>query len=145
MGDGKDSVAGAAELVKTVAEALHLRENPETRGGPLQMAGRLFLSLTVILAATVSASAYLDTLKSEPAPTITALRWVLLGCILLGLIASIALVAFLVRKDPWLLFSPTELTAESQLHLLKAPITAGQAERKPENQNPAPQPGTPGA
>ena len=117
------AVNAASELVKTAMELLQLREAKpaETRGGPLVMVGRLYVSLTLILAAVTSASAFLD-ISHTPTPTVDCLRKTVLLSVGAGLVLGVALIVVLFLKHPMYLFSPTELSEATQQHLVTPPI-----------------------
>jgi hypothetical protein len=82
MGDEATPTGTVAEVLKAATQALQLtteqsEKSGATRGGPLLVVGRLYVSLTVILAAVTSASAYFDT-KAAPSLSVRELRGALL-------------------------------------------------------------------
>lgn len=103
-----------AELVKAATAAI--RPTPDddegqikTRSGPLQVIGRLYVSIIIILAASASAGAYIDLKVGHGIATSTlCLRFVLILSSVLGLAGGGWLLWYLVKKRPSLMFSPTE-------------------------------------
>ncbi len=124
MSDGSAPLAPALDLVKSIADLLHLKpdqpEKPQARSGPLVVVGRFYISLTLILAVSASAAAYLDTKLPDghhTSPAVEALRVTVLVCAVLGLVSSLVFILFLAASKPLLIFSPTELSAEAQQSL----------------------------
>lgn len=121
----KAPVRLASDVLSMAAEVLHLKseagEKTGTRGGPLLVVGRLYISLTLILAVVTSASAYLDTTKT-PSCSVQTMRVAVVACVISGLLLGVILIAVLYRKNAMFLFSPTELSTAAQEALL-APQT----------------------
>jgi hypothetical protein len=125
---------GIDALIGAIVELVQVKEKGETRGGPLLVAGRLYLSLTLILAVVTSASGYLDS-KSLPTSSVLVLRYTLLVCILAGLYIAVQTVRALYKKNPLFIFSPTELSTQAQASLI-APVTPDEEPKEPETEKP---------
>lgn len=135
MNEGSAPLAPGVDFVKALVDVLRLKsdqpEKPQARSGPLVVVGRLYISLTLILAVSTSAAAYLDTKMPNGHPTspaVEALRVTVLFCVVLGLVSSLLLILILAVSKPLLIFSPTELSAEAQQSLY-SPRTKDEGEK----------------
>jgi hypothetical protein len=111
----------AGDVLKAAKDLLLSKsgQGKETKsyGGPLLVIGRLYISLTLILAATASVAAYLDAhcvVGHAPSEGVETLRCMVAASVLVGLALGVALIIWIVCKNALLLFSPTELSAETQ-------------------------------
>jgi len=127
----------ASDLVGIVTEVLKSSEKHETRGGPLVIVGRLYVSLTLILAGVTSVSAYLDSELATGHSVSTTVAWMRI-CLLVIIGLGIGLGTFLVwglyKKHALMLYSPTELSEASQASLF------GSSNEKVEQPPPPPPP-----
>jgi hypothetical protein len=108
----------AARLLKVATDILsNLKpQGDEQRGktaGPLQIAGRLYLSLTAILALSATGWSYLfkGTEGATCSTVVATLRWLLVAAIFLGITGILWLVAHLTRKHVSLLSGPGEYSS----------------------------------
>jgi len=128
--EAKSATRLASDVISMAAEVLHLKpesgEKTETRSGPLVVIGRFYISLTLILAVATSASAYFDA-RSTPTWSVEKMRCLVAGCVLVGLSLGVLLICLLFKKHPMYLFSPTELSTQTQQSLM-APRSKGEAE-----------------
>jgi len=125
---------GIADLLKVVTETVRMtgeqHEKSETRAGPLVVVGRLYVSLTLVLAAFTSAASIIDSRPGAAAPSrvIECLRGGVLAVVGLGLLLGVALLIWLLWGHRLLLFSPTELSPEAQQLLLGPRVKPGTPE-----------------
>ena len=133
------------ETVKSILDYVKSKpedtEKGQTRAGPLVVAGRLYVSLTLILAFCASSGAYVD-LKTERklSSGIECMRTSLVIVVFIGLASAIGLILVLYRRNHLLLFSPTELSTEAQQSMLgpKTQTVIAQAENLIVNNNMGP-------
>lgn len=135
----------AARLLKAATDILASvkPQAEEQRGkstGPLQVAGRLYLSLTTILALSATAWSYLfrgneAALCSGP---VMALRWSVVGVSLLGIFATVGLVVYLARKHVSLLSGPGEYSSAVHADLISKgdPVGSGPPDSPAQLQGP---------
>lgn len=115
-----DLVKEISALVKAVTELVHdksEKEKPSTRSGPLQVAGRLYVSLAALLALFATGSGYLD--GGAISCTTTILRFGVLIAVAFGIFGVCGLVWYLSRKSPSWLSNPAEFSAAAQLGMLQ--------------------------
>lgn len=113
---GDLSVKDATALVKAVSEIVHGEQKPASRPGPLALAARLYLSLAIILAVSISVAMVTGHGEDPPdgIPIVAISRLVLLVVIVFGIAVATWVVRALYKKNAALLFSPTELTETVQ-------------------------------
>jgi len=111
----KELASGIAPEGEKAAES----SNRTTRGGPLQVVGRLYLGLTTIAALAATAAAFIDGRSSNSVGwETTGLRILVALAVFGGLAGGAWLVYFLAKRHPSLLLSPTEFTAEVHAQIM---------------------------
>lgn len=146
-----------AELAKPLAELLKVLKEVsatppeakpverETRSGPLQVLGRLYLGLTAIVAAAASLSAFVDWRVLHSVSTATTVLRLCLGIVVLvGVAGSCLLVWSLAERHPALLSSPSEFDSTVHGQLMDETASTAELNRKPRPPKGAPA-GTGGA
>ena len=119
VSDATDLVKEAAALVQAATDLVQgksEKDKPSTRSGPLQVAGRLYLSLTALLAVFATGAAYFD--DGKISSTTTHLRYAVLVAVFLGITGVALLVWHLARKSPSWLSNPAEFSPGAQLGML---------------------------
>jgi hypothetical protein len=120
-----DIIKAVVDVVRPNVEA---EKPPATRAGPLVVVGRLYLSLTIILALVTSIGAIVDwkmaelatraakmsgtaiTIPLHASDSVEGMRCFLVGVVVVGLLLGIALLVWLAHEHPFLLSSPTEFS-----------------------------------
>ena len=137
-------VTGEALKVCSEATKAASEKGPpsETRSGPLQVVGRLFLGLAAIVAASASICGYIDLRLMKGISTTTSLLRVLLFSVVsVGVVGATWLVFFLARRHPSLLSSPSELDPTVQPRLMDEAIGERKSGKpKPRGKDEAPPP-----
>ncbi len=139
-----EAVKAVVETVRSVLDADKDEEGSKagTRGGPLQVVGRLFVALATIAAIAASASAYFDIHQTATAPIscpTLVLRVLVVVVVAIGAFGGVALVWFLASRNPSLLSSPTEFATSVHQGLMERgepegrdkPDTVGRGKGKP--------------
>lgn len=123
-----EGITGTTALIKATTDALVLvsqkvterGEHEETRSGPLQIVGRLFIAQATILALASSAAAFFDTHQSNPQVSTEThlLRWLLAATAISSLVGGAVLIRHLANRHTALLFSPTEYAGSMHATLI---------------------------